>query len=260
MIRNYLILALLSVCFVQTGCYNVARLQPVDKDRTDVFFDRYAVEVGGGIQDTSLLTIMGTYQSYTQKHPTTAPADTIPVFIIDSLCLTGACLAENVCVYSDWVAKLVGIFQDTTRTRSRKRVRTDDLGSNFGRYWPHEFVFLKDVRLPASCVHDTIDVAIYARLLDRMSGRVIASEQKTVPCIIKRYRGVSLFTAAESQPSKPMAGLVKGRSRGRDMSRAQGVGSSRETGRSAPRRVNFADHATRRCRALKAGLDLQEMR
>ena len=192
--RRLLITLVMVICMTQASCVRFARYRPVDEKSAVVLFDRYEVFAGAGIVDSSLLINLTCQVSFAEDIPSSVPADTIPVLVIDSVCLHGPCLGQDRCLLSPHAAELKRIFSARKGGAGEGEVMKPDLRDVYGRYELAWFDFFDRIRLPNACLNQTMETVIYACPLDRRTGVVVGREIRKVPSMIKRYKRPQLLS------------------------------------------------------------------
>lgn len=169
----------------------------VDEKNPVVLFDRYKVVITGGVIDSSLIVNLVCEVYFDKDISAKVPLDTIPVFIIDSVYLRGACLDRCVCLVPREAGKLRQVFEDNgERPPNEREVLRADLGvGERNMLRPAWFNFPGcNVRLPYASLSQTMETVIYASLLDRRTGAVIGRTFRKVPSIVKRYKRINMLS------------------------------------------------------------------
>lgn len=119
-------------------------------------------------------------------HKDTSRLDTIPVFLIDSICLKGNCVGGSLC---EEAIDIFTLYYDSLLfplSPNAKEMRFNDY------LVPGNYSIEGTKPVPFECQDRDLEVWIYARLLDRLSRLTIAAETKRIPFRIFTRRGVAL--------------------------------------------------------------------
>jgi hypothetical protein len=188
--KTILVLMLTGVAIALCGCpWSMERqFEPAPKNQLITMFGRYQMEIAASLLygldmtcDIHFITI----------HRDTVRLDTIPVFVIDSICLVGTCLTANRCyvptdVFSFFYDRDVAQGEPPPFTSNAKEMR---LGEKLyaGRYSVNS-----DTEISLQCQENDLQAWFHARLLDRTTRATLASETKRVQFRIFTRRGVSM--------------------------------------------------------------------
>lgn len=162
--------------------------EPVNKDQKVTMFDRYRLDLYSHLP--SRFRMMCEVKFLT-PHKDSLRLDTIPVFLIDSICLKGNCVGGILC------EEVIDVF---TQYYDRPLVPGDPppispiaKEMRFNQYLtPGRYSIEGTKPVPFECQDRDLEVWIYARLLDRLSRLTIAAETKRIPFRIFTRRGVAL--------------------------------------------------------------------
>jgi len=156
------------------------------KDRSITMFDRYELSISGCV-DTGHDTCRFTFGvNFTEQLPASAEFDSIPIFVIDSICFAGECLGDD--YYSTPVS---GYDYHVKGVQEGREIYVEpslplDLRWISGEIQPDEFLVPDGVLIPESCGAFDVTVVVIARMYDRVSGDEVGRERKAIPLIIER--------------------------------------------------------------------------
>jgi hypothetical protein len=167
------------------SCVWVTRIEfkPLDKELPVTMFGKYKISFGVVGPGAPNLRCYIDFLSYVSP---TADTNTIPIFIIDSLCFEADCVNSKRCYqpqsdYDRGAPSRDGPFNPGT---------TKDLDTAKGEMIPRGYKVSKAPCFPDSCVKTEATVVIWARLVDRVSKRGISAEEKRVQFNIKKHSGL----------------------------------------------------------------------
>lgn len=189
-----LFLVMLLIVFVCTSCTARWRMVPIESEKlVTLFTSRYGIEIEGyGAFHHSAVCRLTcwAYPIFVFDNTTTGDRDSIPIFVMDSICFEGDCLDPEFCRRS-----LNPIEDHITRNEDGTisiTGLTDEDAYIFGRkhelIWPSHLFRGDDVRVPLSCQGQDVWMVVYARLVDRKTGATVSLEARRVQCKIKRRK------------------------------------------------------------------------
>ncbi|MCH9032354.1 MAG: hypothetical protein IIB00_08865 [candidate division Zixibacteria bacterium] len=181
-----LVFVSVSFSITQLGCATITfrNIRPIKEHRPVIIFDRYLLDLeGSAIEGDSTI---GFYcdVDFVEKVRSETDFDSIPIFIIDSLCFSGECLNSSFChtLINDRDLNNY-IFENRGLPFRRMLKRSnEDLNWDNKYVWPtgYHLVDTQKVLVPLSCKDKNMTVKLFTRLLDRVSGQLIAEEVRTV--------------------------------------------------------------------------------
>ncbi|MFH1891370.1 MAG: hypothetical protein ABIK83_01655 [Candidatus Zixiibacteriota bacterium] len=177
----------LLIGILTAGCWTDrwTEFNPVKRGQPITMFDRYVLEFRGHAYLTAGPKLEINV-SFIGEAVDTSCVDTIPVFVIDSLCFHGTCLDSSYCGHpldwrevNEWLRELHG---PQFRGWYHTPIRQWDLWYEDGKLTPSGYYLRTSATpvFPANCIDTTVSVEIRARLLDRATGEEIARESKTL--------------------------------------------------------------------------------
>lgn len=189
-----LFLVMLLIVFVCTGCTAGWDMVPIEGERSVTMYDsRYVLYIEGlGAYHHSMIKrfLFSSYSNFAPEDTAATGRDTIPIFVIDSICFEGDCLDPEFCRRS-----LNPIEDHITRNENGTisiTGLTDEDAYIFGRkhelIWPSHLFRGDDVRVPLSCQGQDVWMVVYARLVDRKTGATVSLEARRVQCKITRRK------------------------------------------------------------------------
>jgi len=161
-------------------------MRPEKEDKKIVMFDRYVLKLDGAGSETSTRVNMVCQVDFLKKVPLSTDFDSIPIFVIDSFCFVGSCLDSSFClVPRSGYEKDTSSFSSEDYPRKRVyegRVFPEDL------YWGERYIYPtgyyldgpRKAPIPLKCKDHSIDMVIHVRLVDRVSGGIIARKAREV--------------------------------------------------------------------------------
>jgi hypothetical protein len=175
--RFLLVIASVAVVVCLASCFWVSTwvFEPVKESKTFTMFQWYDIEASGIAQPIYSLHCD---VSFYIPHDSTANVDTIPIFVMDSLWLEGECVGGVKSIR----------FNDPSKTDRPPGFpreyhppdpNPDLLIGDRGKLWPKSF-FSQGLSFPTTCLGNDLRVRFFARLVNRVTGEVIASESKLV--------------------------------------------------------------------------------
>jgi len=196
---------------LMVGCWTDrwVEFNPVNGRHKTTMFDRYVLEYEGYATTGTELNIL---VSFVGDAVDTSYIDTIPVFVVDSVCFHGDCLDSSYCghplswrKFNEWLRDRYG---PDFGTNYGTPIRQWDLWYRNGRLIPTGYHLLSTATpvFPAGCTDTTVSVEIQARLLDRATGEEIAREAKTLRFRIKPRKQRVIMSDISSQ-ALPIQGL-----------------------------------------------------
>lgn len=176
------------LALISNACYSYLQFRPISDERPITMFGRYKVDIEG-IAD--MAHALHCNLDFITPSFDTSNIDTIPLFLVDSLCFEGACLEHSFC------RRLQGRFLSDTEFRSGwsgppRRELGHDLVLCWMGLFPVGYVLRDTLGMPPSCRDRDISVWIHARLIDRVTGQVVAQESKRVQFEIKKKHGIDI--------------------------------------------------------------------
>lgn len=184
--RTLLLLPLLTCVVVGclTSCSVVWRLRPVKTELPVILFDKYTLQMAGGTMgDTSQNHVLYIEVNLKSKITDTTNYDTIPIFLLDSICLEGICLDSEYCASPKYYA-------DSRKADDErfafKPPRAYDLWFDGNQLRVAGFSFPDRLNISVNCRDEGVAVITFARLIDRVTGDLIATEAKRVQFRLKR--------------------------------------------------------------------------
>lgn len=169
-----------------TGCTVVWSLRPVKTELPVILFDRYILDMDGGTEgDTSQTHLLYIDVNFKSKITDTSNYDTIPIFLLDSICLEGNCLDFEYCAIpkSD-----VDSRKKRVERFAYKPPRAYDLWFDGKRLRVMGFSFPDELNISVNCRDEGLAMITFARLIDRVTGDLIATEAKRVQFGMKRSK------------------------------------------------------------------------
>lgn len=187
-IWRYWSLVLVSVSFsiAQLGCATITyrNIRPIKEHRPVVMFNRYLLKLEGGALAGDTTITFSCDVDFVEKVRIESGYDSIPIFIIDSLCFSGECLNSSIChtpfddgEYDRYVTDARGFPDLVMKSRF-----PDDLKWSDKYILPvgYSLVDTQIVIVPLACKDKNITVTLFAKLLDRATGNLIAEETLAV--------------------------------------------------------------------------------
>jgi len=174
-----LIIACCQSCFI----VNYAHFRPIESERPVMMFETYELEMGSSAASRYSLKTFSCNVIFRGEIPSGTNFDTIPIFVIDSLCFEGTCLIGNSCVDNTRdslhkYGRLQGGFLFSSNPR-----RNEDLP--FQNYYIYSY---SGFEIPIECENQEIFVVTYARLIDRITRDELARESKRTQFQLKKLR------------------------------------------------------------------------
>jgi hypothetical protein len=180
-----LVLLILLTSTMVVGCYTErwVDFNLIKGDEPVTMLERYSLEFKGYASSRTELIIN---VSFLEAIVDTNSVDTIPVFMIDSVCFSGSCLDSSYCghpinwqEFNEWLKAQHGPEFGYSHGIP---VRKWDLWYDDGRLIPTGYDLLGEETppIPANCLDTTLSVETRARLLDPVSRKEIARESKTL--------------------------------------------------------------------------------
>ncbi len=144
-----------------------------------ILFERYKVNVSGLASTPRRIFFSVTFLN---KVSGPLKLDTIPIFVIDTVCFAGDCLDNQLCydAKEHLVAK-----KSPNPSFVIKEKAADDLISERGVLDPEDISIAGVPILPLTCRDHDVFLTFTARIIDRISGATISSESKQVGLLIK---------------------------------------------------------------------------
>lgn len=166
------------------GCFWVSTwiFEPVKESKTFTMFQWYDIEAYGLAQPTYALQCN---VSFYIPHDSTANIDTIPIFVMDSIWLEGECVGRIQCFRLIDYYSLRQSWHSPPDLYYPPDPAPDLRLGNRGKLWPQSFS-CSGLSFPTTCIGDDLKVRFFARLVNRVTGEVIASESKLVQFVIKQ--------------------------------------------------------------------------
>jgi hypothetical protein len=163
---------LLDLALSLAGCTVVTRrsISLHGSDKSVGMFGRYRLTVEGVCQDT----FNQVYFTLAFGTPIsdTGVVDTIPILVMDSVCLSGECLGADVCRRPEsWLERA-----KRYPGLSSEPYHPPDLWHAWGKLEPGGFDIEWRPAVPLPCYGSTLTCQVFARLVDRVSGDTIAEE------------------------------------------------------------------------------------
>jgi hypothetical protein len=170
-----------------TGCfYQYAFFNPSDDQLPIVLFGRYQATLRGWAEgDHELFCEF----SFIHEVRDTTKLDSLPVLILDSICLHGACLGTDFCLKpSSWYdMDRESMRKGNGHYRSFYRlILGRDIYYYNGQVTPGGFDLVNAYRLPENCNKNDVTVELWIRMLNRETGKEMARESKIIQFQIKR--------------------------------------------------------------------------
>lgn len=179
--RRMIILTLLTLALLQVACLvNYRHLRPVGSEEPVMLLGKYYLDIGsvnstgGPLSVHSWMYGLDCDVIYRGELPDNTNYDTIPVFVMDSICFAGECLNENFCVGFP-VSTNASTIRGTIRDSLSVYDSTGHEDLPFRRY-----SYTGDLGMPKACDGGEVLIGLYARLLDRVTFAEIARESKVV--------------------------------------------------------------------------------
>ena len=174
-----LILASCQSCFM----VNYAHFRPIESEPPVMMFETYELDMGSSAPSRYSLKHFSCNVIFRGKIPSGTNFDTIPIFVVDSICFEGACLIGNICV-------------DTTRDSvyQYSGLRSGFLFSAYPRRHedlPFHMFYINSYsgfEIPMECENQEIFVVTYARLIDRITRNELARESKSTQFQLTKSR------------------------------------------------------------------------
>lgn len=183
------------------GCTVTQRnLEVFNEERPVSAFDRYELGIGGVSKDTNTVYALWCNVEFRPRIPSKGiELDTIPVFLIDSICVEGGCVDTANCRKAYWrkdeeevdtvLARLRGhsgddYYYGTNRIWSL----ADDIYKVRGYLEPEDFFVYPGIHLPVSCDDSTGVMILYIRLKDRVTSEIVAQMSKTVTFKVRKKK------------------------------------------------------------------------
>ena len=184
------LLALLVMAVCVSCIYRSVRIRcisPSVEDRPVRMFNRYELNIFGCVDSIADSCGFHIGVDFIETMPATTPFDSIPIFVIDSLCFSGQCQGNDYCLVPRRLYDRV-----RERIEEGKAIYTpprepSDIGWSDKEVWPDDFLISRYL-LPRSCLDDEVTVQIVARLFDRASGDQLGREEKTVTLTVERSK------------------------------------------------------------------------
>lgn len=188
--RLFLFTLVVSLCLCVSGCWTKrwTEFNPIKQEQPIIMFDSYLLHISGLVTKAPTMDIE---VSFIRKITDTTYLDTIPVFIIDSVCFHGSCLDSSFCSKPiDW-CELNELI---------KKEQPYFIGYDFGTPLSYKDLWYEDGKLkpisyyldpsvtipfPSACTDTSITVEIRACILDRLTGKELARESKTLRFLIE---------------------------------------------------------------------------
>ena len=179
---------LVSVLFsvFQMSCATVTfrNIRPSKEHRPVVMFNRYLLKLEGGALAGDTTINFSCDVDFVEKVRIESGYDSIPIFVIDSFCFSGECLNSSIChtpfnnvQFNEYMVETVGLPYRHVNKRF-----PEDLTWNDKYILPTDYSLVKTqiVTVPLACKDKNMTVTLFARLLDRTTGKLIAEEVRTV--------------------------------------------------------------------------------
>lgn len=184
-----LLLLSLTICW---GCTARWHFEPSKDERpVSMFNGRYNIKLKGvrASHHSSISRFFCTIDPIESMFDTlTTNLDTIPIFVMDSLCFIGDCLYPEFCrrpnfIIEDYIVMnddaTVHLLELSTKQYPRWKRRL---------VWPGNLFLGDNVRIPLECKGNEVFVLLYARLVDRISGKTISKEVKSVTFEVRMHK------------------------------------------------------------------------
>jgi hypothetical protein len=196
LVADVLLLCVLVVVVSLIACrtYRWRDFRPLEHEQPIVMFDRYRVEFHGFASTYHNLYIM---PSFVNEIRDTLSWDTLPVFVVDSVCFSGSCIENAFCRKPRSWAETRDRYPGTYylgKSVSNEPFRDEDIYYIDAKVVPGGFEFTDAYRLPSSCTDSSVFVDIQARLLDRATGDEIAREVRRLRFLITPKKKWILFS------------------------------------------------------------------
>jgi len=191
-IKLLVLIVLLITSLHYFGCslYTNKDFIPVEAKRPTTMFEQYALQIHE-YKDVSFFVIplaLASDNIYIDVDFITPVADTtslqtVPIFVIDSICFEGTCMDSSICriPMTGFEALRLPYPNNIVHVVPDKDLRYQE-----GQLMPLGFALEKVLWLPGKYSNKNVFVTFYARLLDRATGKTIAEESKKVEYFIKK--------------------------------------------------------------------------
>jgi hypothetical protein len=182
----FIIISAFSVCLV-LGCGFDTQMDftLAEKPQKTILFDRYSVEISGykdRIYDYVTVDV-----ELINPNVDTAMVDSIPRLVVDSVCFDAPCLGYPDCfvVLHPDTQKLERYLVPNEYFPYPDSQPKSDLYFLNGQCYVGGFQFAVDDRLRLKCSKKEVTASLYARILDRRTGLLLATEVKKAPYQVK---------------------------------------------------------------------------
>ena len=192
---------ILSLLFV--GCHPEYWIEVMPESKTDsvTLFNRYRLQFFGRLwaeQTGELYSIYVQINSaFIQRSSDTGNLDTVPIFVIDTLCLSGECLGVGVCKHPmRWTEDGYG---PPLPYGKKLLSRIDEYGDP-GLWYvkkkliPGGFIEEGPFLLNSDCKDSSLQIEFRARLLNRHDGKEISRETKRVLFRVRRMKSWEIMS------------------------------------------------------------------
>jgi hypothetical protein len=165
------------------GCWSTHRVFfPIKGEQPVIMFDNYKLNIHGTAEGYHNIICE---TSSIRKFPDTLDINTIPIFLIDSLCFYGDCLDSQACYHPQPSRELFPLMSNESKGPGSLSVPID-LSYRPGEYLPCDFYLLNTLRLRPACKDAGVAVEIRAIMIERATGKELANESKKIGFLIKK--------------------------------------------------------------------------
>ncbi len=163
------------------GCIGtLTNLRPIKSEPPIILFDRYHVKMGGGGDS---LYSLDCEVNFTSKVSDTTDIDSIPIFLVDSLCFEGECVDSTYCLAPDrWSEPDMSLYSKEIDTLYIHPA--PDLWRVDHKIELRRFTFWRALNL--RCQNRPVWIDIHAVLVDRRTGNEMGRQSRRVQFAIKK--------------------------------------------------------------------------
>ncbi len=164
----------------------------MEDENPTILFDRYYMEVFGGAQNENFqMFFYPDINSIDTLYKASLDIDTIPILVIDTFCFYVECIDSSFCEQA-FMNSYIGMEKwKSGRLLYKPDLIGKDLYDKGDWLEPSSFKTLDlAIYVPLEC--DKVTVKFKAKLIDRVSKKMIQTEDKVLHLDVKRWKRVSI--------------------------------------------------------------------